>query len=1064
MSALENALEEGNMMSNIALTHLMERPAGLLRFAPSIRSLERMELKMIENILSLKDAVEGINVELSHLSPLNLVVWSMHLEFTELLNEKRKILDLMEECMTAMDRREIPNIAASPGTISGRSSRGKEEIADMSTEDRKFIDRSLADLRSEVMKHSQIPVLIPVPPSEFDDRKGAVCGTIQDGPESGLRGEVGIDVHRPASPMGKEGKVGGEVISGADYPADNSIELREQSRLKSRMSGIMGAVGALGMLAAASRGISSPVREELLSEEGFEEPLSPLMEFEDIERIDPAAREGMENSFSSVPGAVFMLNLAAVDSRDQSAVGSIRVKLPDGTGGISDRSPPHCTIDEEKVEKRKLRALKDKSDEEERPGRKKKFPTKIEHTTPLTVAELKFPIPIPAMLEPSLSVSPTPEEHLSHIERTEIEQESIHGTVGSLGAGAIIERKTETDIPKRTLAEKNLHHVASAVSELSNIASDVIPIVTAAMGSHVPAPLFHPPEISRKERTFEPRGKEIAGNGDEGQFIPDPKSPGISSLGNVPDGYSEMMKKRIPAVKHLQEHTPGTIQWTPPGFEYPYQVTEPTRALGPEKGVSPDPSYEPYASCVPVEEMEIPLRTLHEQGEAQRELQYRIPSFDPSADQQVSSVSSDRGAALDRAIPETSPLVERESRNVERDTSISGEPRFHHITEGIAPDKSPLIQLDMSLPENRDERHPLLESSLSYGGRSEPYFGSRTYDAIRKIQETVRIGSLGSAPSGYTPFNFVSGRILGSAVAPFGMLSNICDDRQSIAETSLPVSLPGTSKAEIIWESGGPETVPTSEEGDVTLGPVIERQTEAFTGHRDITDSTEMDAQIPPSVPDVETFTIPRFPRFFGTSDITLDVPFGSFSGIPDLPVPFYWTREVPGKIKDEYFHTLITMMDGEIIRDPFRGLVIPREYIDPSLIHSSPGSLGKAGSGGMRHVADVGRPGIFRVRPMSPVTPAMMSAPPKVPDSATTEKKSSDEPLSESLDRLRALKDRDLLGSDVNETKKEKNDEMYGMVKNENNGSGDMSRGNELRVVERMLRKEAKRYGLVFR
>ena len=202
MSALENALEEGNMMSNIALTHLMERPAGLLRFAPSIRSLERMELKMIENILSLKDAVEGINVELSHLSPLNLVVWSMHLEFTELLNEKRKILDLMEECMTAMDRREIPNIAASPGTISGRSSRGKEEIADMSTEDRKFIDRSLADLRSEVMKHSQIPVLIPVPPSEFDDRKGAVCGTIQDGPESGLRGEVGIDVHRPASPMG----------------------------------------------------------------------------------------------------------------------------------------------------------------------------------------------------------------------------------------------------------------------------------------------------------------------------------------------------------------------------------------------------------------------------------------------------------------------------------------------------------------------------------------------------------------------------------------------------------------------------------------------------------------------------------------------------------------------------------------------------------------------------------------------------------------------------------------------------------------------------------------------
>ena len=40
----------------------------------------------------------------------------------------------------------------------------------------------------------------------------------------------------------------------------------------------------------------------------------------------------------------------------------------------------------------------------------------------------------------------------------------------------------------------------------------------------------------------------------------------------------------------------------------------------------------------------------------------------------------------------------------------------------------------------------------------------------------------------------------------------------------------------------------------------------------------------------------------------------------------------------------------------------------------------------------------------------------------------------------------------------------MYGMVKSENEILGDMNRRDEFRMVEKMLEKEAKRYGLVFR
>ena len=367
-------------------------------------------------------------------------------------------------------------------------------------------------------------------------------------------------------------------------------------------------------------------------------------------------------------------------------------------------------------------------------------------------------------------------------------------------------------------------------------------------------------------------------------------------------------------------------------------------------------------------------------------------------------------------------------------------------------------------PDNEGDEYPLLEFLASYQGGRGADSRPGTYDAVGEIQETVPVDSLGPALSSYTPFRFVSGRILGSAMAPFSMLSNIFTDRQSIVETPLPVSMPGTSKTEDFREPGGLEAVPTAEEGGMAIGSVVEMEAKTLTVHRAMRRAAEIDAKTLPSVPDVGTLAIPRFPGFIETSDVTLDIPYGLIPEIPDLPVPTYWTCEVPGVKKDEYLHKLATMMGGEIIRDTVLGAVISKEDIGASPIHSFPGPAGKTESGAARHVPDVGRAGIVRVTPISPGTPARTSPLPKVPEPAATEKRSSDDPLSKSLERLRDMKRKDLLESDANETKKEKNDEMYGMVKSENEILGDMNRRDEFRMVEKMLEKEAKRYGLVFR
>lgn len=1093
MTALENALAEGNMISNIALEHLQQRPAGLMWIAPSIRSLERMELKMIENILSLKDVMETIDVDFSHLLPLNLVVRSIHLGITELLSEKRKILTLMEECMVAMEGREIPNNAASPGTISGRSSKGKEENAETVTvtvtEDRKFIERSLAELRSEVKKQSELPVLIPVPPSEDhesepsfipfhtasprtedDGRNEAICGIIQDGPESGLGGDVKKDVHRLASSTGKDGKIGGEVITGDEHPADSNIEFREQSRMRSGIPGIMGAVGALGMLAAASRGMSYSGKEEMPSEVGLQEPVSPVMEFEGTGRIDPASRKGMENAFFSIPVAVSMLSLAAMDSLDQSAVGPVRMELPGGMDEISGRSAPRCTIeddvraykkstnmsadpgrkmgmsgDEEEIGKRLPYPLKDESDEEdhlEDIEEKKEFPLEMERTLPLTLAELKFPIPIPAvpipaMLRSSLPAPSTLEERVPNMKQTEAKHELFDGAGRSHRIGAKMERKTETDIPKRTLAETNLHHVSSAVSELSNIASDVIPMVTVDMGSHVPTPLFHPPDIPGKKITFDPRGKGGAADEVEDRFISAPSSPGSSFLGSVPDGYSGRMKKGIPTEEHLAERASGVISWTPMGDTDasagdPYQLKRSPGALGPDRTRSPVPSYEPYASRVPVEDNEVPAGTLDETEEAQREIRYQVPSPDPSTDSHVSSITPDRGSVLDRALP-----------------------------EAVA-------------PENRVDGYSLPESSLTYRGGREPDIGSGTYDAARETGDTFQFSSFEPFLSSYTPVPVISARRLGHAVTPLGMLSNIVTGPDNLPETPLRLSQPGVSKVGvskvgvsntgITHRSEGFTVVPTADEGAMIPGPVTEKDVTTLPLFQAMTEATEIDEGILPKVPDVGTVTIPRFPSFIETSKITLNIAPGLISGLPDMPVPFYWTQDVPGVMEDKYIRTLPSVMETGTIQEAARAVVLPREDIGTHVTHSFPGSNKGAAGSTVRHVPDVGPGAISRLIPITPGTGAGMHSLSHVPDPRGTEKTSFDNALSESLERLRALKEGDLLESNANETKKEKNDELYGIGDNERNIPDDMNRRDMFHLVEKMLKKEAKRYGLVFR
>jgi len=300
MMALENALAEGNMISNIALTHLLDRPTGPMWIGPSIRSLERMELKMIENILSLKDVLVGIDVEYSHLRPLNLVVWSMHLEITDLVNERRKILALLEECMMVFEKRKVPNAAPYFGDIPGRPSAGKEETSEMAADDKNFIERSLAELRSGVKKHSEIPVLIPVMPAgdpesrpsfipifavpsviDRDDRRENFRAILPDEPEdvAGSRGKK--DAPTIHSPMKVDGIIGGEAMTGDEYNIEGNMDAQRRSRLQSSMPSITGAMGAVGLLAAASRLMSPSGKEEMHPEEGLGAPVFFGMENEE---------------------------------------------------------------------------------------------------------------------------------------------------------------------------------------------------------------------------------------------------------------------------------------------------------------------------------------------------------------------------------------------------------------------------------------------------------------------------------------------------------------------------------------------------------------------------------------------------------------------------------------------------------------------------------------------------------------------------------------------------------------------------------------------------------------